>query len=158
MNYAMVEYGETPRDGDYFENHPRRTKNHDRPIDMRGSEHFIASGGKLMENVVFRGIIDSLCSMNVDMPPLPDDATVSTKRTRYRARWAANKTVARTLEARRWTEHLAPLYWPIVCSYRYKPVLDWLKEKWYEIDIHPDRARSLRQLVSDCLVEGYLNG
>ena len=111
-----------------------------------------------MENVLFRGIIDSLYSMNVDMPPLPAGDTDSTKRTRYRARWAAGKTVTRTLDARKWAEVSAPIYWPIVCSYRYKPVLDWLKEKWYEIDVHPDRARSLRQVVSDCLVEGYLNG
>ena len=113
---------------------------------------------KLMENVIFRGIIDSLYSMNIDMPPLPDGDDEGIKRTRYKARWTANKTINRTLEARWWAETMAPLYWPCVFSYRYGPIINWLKDKWYEIDVHPDRARSLRQLVSDCLVEGYLNG
>jgi len=157
MECAMVEHGEVARDYE-GEGIARHRSAIGPPFHARDSEHFTASGGKLMENIIFRAIIDSLHSMNVVMPPLPSDGDECTNRTRYRARWSAGKTVQRTMEARQWAETMAPLYWPVVCSYRYQPILDWLKEKWYEVDVHPDRARSLRSLVSDCLVEGYLNG
>ena len=121
-------------------------------FDWRDSSFFVSTGGRMMENLLFRGIIDSLYTMDVVVPP-----TDGTSARRY-ARWEANDRLRRTATAREWVREELPQYWNNVFRYRFDNVLAWLEAKWVEIDEHPTRAMSARRMVSDCLVEDYHNG
>jgi hypothetical protein len=118
----------------------------------RDSEYFNHTGGKMMENILFRGIVDSLHTMDKVQPPI--DASIPSRR---HARWAVRDGLTRTMVAREWVRTELPKYWNSVFSYSPHPIITWLEEKWIEIDNHPARAASIRLLISDCLVESYHN-
>ena len=126
-------------------------------FDMRDSKAFYASGGKFLENIIFRGLIDSLYSLNTDVPPIRKDGTPAQIRTRYRARWAATDTMKRTEEARAWVRDECPGLWGFVFRYRFDDIISWLEHKWIEVDLYPARSKSIRLMLSDCLVEDYNN-
>jgi hypothetical protein len=118
----------------------------------RDSEYFNHTGGKMMDNILFRGIADSLYSANMPLPPI--DPSI---RSRRRSRHQVKDANIRTMIAREWVRTELPKLWNSVFSYSPHPIITWLKEKWEEVDKHPARAASIRLLISDCLVDNYHN-
>ena len=124
----------------------------------RDSPLFVATGGRLFENLLFRGIIDSLHSTNELKPPLRSGDTLVRRQTRARARWAVGERRERTLEARYWVVKELPKYWGSVFCYSHKKVISWLFDCWEHIDEHPHEASRIRRMVSMCIKETDSDG
>jgi len=117
------------------------------------SVYFTETGGVMMQNIIFNGIIDSLRSACVPTPPLRGTQDRSAYNTRRTARWKLRAEREATLDARAWVRaEMAPL-WRAVFHTDPHRVIDWLAEQWEKCDATPSYGKRVRRMVSECLVE-----
>jgi len=116
------------------------------PVDSRA---FASVGGKLMQAVIINAMIDSAWSTSrTRIPKLKKNKG---DRGNHKARWVAKNRIKETREARRWLRKSGRNLWDGCFQSQYQPVLDWLEEKWKEVDKDMTKESALRKILFDCL-------